>query len=284
MPEQDHVGHGSADIAYHVEWGFRREALLWDGDAPVGVNFHPLATELYEWLQRRGPFTVFAEEHRAIPGAYTNPFTFDASTLITILASVINDSHAIATSDMPGDPLETEVARVRSYNEQCLYVVRVCEALIKQLLHCTQIPRRYYARASLGSLLSTECRGCRNSGQQRHKLSLLGSLAHRYHLCHEFEGCLMQHLALAGRRRNTSAAHSAVPSLNIRSAAESRRQLMEDSVALGNEFVHMLGHLRNLETRMDNELRALQQESAVATWEPRRSDGLISGMKCSLRG
>lgn len=268
MPQPRHIGHRASDIAYHVEWGFCREALLWEGDTPVGVNFHPLASELYDWLQRRGPFTVFAEEHRAVPGAYTNPFTIDASTLITILASVINDSHAIATNEAPVDPLDIEVARVRNYNEQCLYVVRVCEALIKQLLHCTQIPRRYYAKASLGSLLSTECRGCRNSGQQRHKLSLLGSLAHRYRLCHEFEGCLMEHLALAGRRRNALAAHSTVPTLDLRSPAESRGQLMDDSVALGNEFVHMLGHLRDLEARMGDELQRELPADGVLILKP----------------
>ena len=34
----------------------------------------PARHEMYEWLQRHGQFTIFAEEHRTLPGAYTNPY------------------------------------------------------------------------------------------------------------------------------------------------------------------------------------------------------------------
>lgn len=42
----------------------------------------------------------------------------------------------------------------------------------------------------------------------------------------------------------------------IRSAEASRKQLDEDSVTTGNELVHMLEHISDLETRMIAELLA----------------------------
>ena len=252
-----HVPHDNGDIAYHLEWGFRPEALRRLKSVPIGANFHPLASELRQWLLRRGQFSVFVNADKAGPGSYTNPYTYHASTLCSILAAAVNDSHALATCTDPEDTMDVEIGRVRIHAEQTLYVARVCEALIKQLLYCTQIPKRYYERAGLGQLLSAECRGCRASGATRHKLSLLGSLAHRYRLCIEFEHCLAEHLALAGRRRNLEAAHSGSLSVNVRSCAESRAQLMVDSVALGSEFVHMLEHLGRIEERMLSELETV---------------------------
>jgi len=259
MAANKHLGHGTDDIAYHVEWGFRREAVIWVGGRPVGLNFHPTATELYDWLLRKGSLSVFAEVDRGQPNSYTNPYTYHCSVLAALAAATVNDAHVIATSEEPLSSLEAEIARVRVFSEEVLYVARVCESLIKQLLHITQIPERYYARATLGHLLSTDCRGCRASRKQRHKLSLLGSLAHRYRLCHQFEYCLMDHLRIVGDQRNLEVAHSEASALNPRSSAESRSQLAADAKALGNDFVHMLSHIRELETRMRGEL-----ERAVA--------------------
>ncbi len=259
MHKTTHVGHGNKKIAYHIEWAFRKEALRWIDDRPIGPNFHPIAGELRQWLLREGPFSIFAEEHKGDTLSYTNPYTYDASALVSILADVTNDSYSIATNADLVDPTDAEIARVRNYNEQVLYIARVCEALTKQLLFCTQIPRRNYDKASLGTLLSTECRGCRSAGQRRHKLSLLGSLAHRYGLCGKFEQCLGEHMKIVARRRNLNAAHSNTPTLNIRSAVESRDQLKTDTLELGNEFIHMLEHLNEIETHMFRELeRAVQ--------------------------
>src|SRR6266404_4011513 len=55
-----HVSHGDLSIAYHIKWGFRKESLIWVGDIPIGVNFHPLATEFRGWLIQKGVFSVFA--------------------------------------------------------------------------------------------------------------------------------------------------------------------------------------------------------------------------------
>ena len=81
----------------------------------------------------------------------------------------------------------------------------------------------------------------------------------------------MEHMAVVGRRRNAESAHSGITSLNIRTASESRSQLTEDSVALGTEFVHMLGHLRDLETRMESELRREFPPDAVLILKPSTS-------------
>jgi hypothetical protein len=93
------------------------------------------------------------------------------------------------------------------------------------------------------------------SGKSRHKISWLGSLGHRYHLCLEFDQCLHEHLKIVQRRRNIGAAHSDSPLITLRTPSESRAQLMQDSVDLGNEFVHMLKHLGDLETQMERELQ-----------------------------
>jgi len=252
-----HIGHGDKDIAYHVEWGFRREALRWKNGVPIGVNLHPLAREFHQWLLRKGQFSVFAEQHKKEENAYSNPYTYHASVLATILADAINDSHDIATSAEIVDAMDAEIQRIRIYNEQILYIARLCEALIKQLLYCTQIGKRYYETTALGALLSTECRGCKNSGAKRHKLSLLGSLAHRYHLCLPFEECLFEHLKIVGRRRNIEAAHSHAQLLRTRSPADSRQQLETDSLEAGHELVHMLQHIGDLEARMIGELNTI---------------------------
>jgi hypothetical protein len=251
-----HVSHDDPNIAYHFEWGFRREALLWSSDCPVGINFHPVATEFRQWLLRQGNFSVFAEEHKEKLFSISNPYTYHASVIAAILSRAINGTHAFATSTEYLDDMDADIERIRLYNEQILYTARLCEALIKQLLYCTQISKKDYKDASLGALLSSECRACKNFGELRHKISLLGSLAHRYHLCLPFEQCLFEHLKIVNRRRNLEAAHSDAQTLRIRTATASRAQLEEDSLEAGNELVHMLEHISDLENRMMNELKS----------------------------
>lgn len=249
-----HVSHADPDIAYHLDWEFRREAFLWSGKHPIGVNFHPLATEFRQWLLRKGKFSVFAEDDKNTILSLTNPYTYHASVIAAILAHAINATHEFAVGTEPLDDVEADIERIRVYNEQILYTARICEATIKQLLYCTQIPKSYYKGASLGALLSIECRACKKSGKPRHKISLLGSLAHRYRLCLPFEHCLFEHLKIVNGRRNDEAAHSETQVLRVRSASASRAQLMQDSVNAGNELVHMLVHISELETRIMNEL------------------------------
>lgn len=252
--KQHHNSHTNSDIAYHVEWDFRREALLWVGENPIGINFYPFASELYNWMLRKGQVSLFVVEETASPLSFTNPYSYNTSIIAGILTHVINGAHDFATSTEPMSDTEAEIERIRLYNEQVLYTARFCEASIKQLLYCTKIPKRYYEDASIGTLLSSECRDCKGAGKPRHKISMLGSLAHRYRLCLEFEGCLFEHLKIVNRRRNVEAAHSGTQPFRIVSASDSRSQLEKDSLETGNELVHMLKHISDLETHMVSEL------------------------------
>lgn len=250
-----HIAHRDPNIAYHQEWEFSKNAILFDRGYPAGINIHPIATEFRNWLQQKGQFSVLSEEDKSQPYAFTNPYTYHASVLAAILANVINASHAFSMSTGPVGAMDAEIERIRLYSEQILYTVRFCEATIKQLLFCTQIGKKYYDNAALGALLSADCRGCKNSEGKRHKVSLLGSLAHRYGLCIPFEQCLFEHLKLVNKQRASEAAHAEAQMIFIRTSEVSRAQLNEDSVTAGNELVHMLEHISDLETRMVDELR-----------------------------
>jgi hypothetical protein len=254
MSSQHHNSHPDSDIAYHFDWEFRRESLLWVGEQPIGINFHPLATELYNWLLRKGQVSLLLAEDTVFPTSLTNPYSYNTSVIAGIITHVINATHDFATSTEPMSDTEAEIERIRLYNEQVLYTARFCEAAIKQLLYCTQISKRYYEDVSIGALLSAECRDCKGAGKARHKISMLGSLAHRYGLCLEFEGCLFEHLKIVNRRRNVEAAHSGSQPFRKMPASDSRAQLMKDSLEAGNELVHMLKHISDLETKMISEL------------------------------
>jgi len=251
-----HQSHPDPSVAYHFDWDFRREAALWIGERVIGVNFYPIATEFRDWLLRQGHFSVFAEEHKGTLLSLTNPYSYHASVIAAILARSINASHEFATGSELLDDMEADIERIRIYNEQVLYTARLCEATIKQQLYCTQIPEPYYKRAALGALLSVECDECKKAGKPRHKISMLGSLAHRYGLCIAFDHCLIEHLKIVNRRRNIEAAHAEVQCLRLRPSAESRTQLAQDSVDVGNELVHMLQHVADLEARMMQELKS----------------------------
>ena len=150
--------------------------------------------------------------------------------------------------------MEAAIEAVRCYNEQALYTARLCEVAIKQLLYCTQIPASYYKKAALGGLLESECRSCKRDGKPRHKNSMLGSLAHRYGLCLQFDGCLIEHLKIVNRKRNVSAAHSETQLIIVKPAAETKRELATQVLGMGSELVHMLQHISDLEDRMMSEL------------------------------
>lgn len=251
--------HPDSNVAYHIEWGFSKNAILWEGSTPLLINFHPIASEYYDWLLRKGQFGIFTESDKDSSDAVTNPYTYSASAISAILADIINSTHNFATSTDDIDKMDAEIERIRLYNEQVLYTARFCEVLIKQLLYCTLIPHRLYKRAALGGLLSHDCKPCRKAGTP-HKISFLGSLAHRYHLCLPFEHCLIEHIKIVNRRRNVEAAHSEAQTMNIRSPQESRDQLMRDSLAAGKELTHMLSHIRDLEQEMIKDLNILSKK------------------------
>lgn len=249
----EYTNHNDPNMASHFEWEFRNEAYIWKDDDVIGINFHPIATEFRKWLKQECNFIVLPS--RTDKCAFTNPHTYQASAFVWVMSRVINDSHSISTIQEPIDALDAEIQRIRIYNELILYVTRLCEALIKQLAFCTQIPKRYYSKASLGALLATDCKECRRNKKPKHKISILGSLAHRYGHCLKYEHCLKEHLRIAGRRRNNEAAHSAIPDLRIRTAIESRDKLHQDTYEIGTDLVHMLEHVSELEIEMKEELQ-----------------------------
>jgi hypothetical protein len=246
--------HPDPNIAYHIDWQFRRDAFLWVGVKPSALNFFPFATEMRAWMRRQRQLAFFSEDDRNAPDAYTNPYTYSASTISALFARTFNATHAFGTSTDPLDPLTAEIERIALSNELALYTARLCEVTIKQLLFCTQIPKAWYNGASLGGLLSTDCRACKADGKPRHNISMLGSLAHHFGKCLPIEHCLADHLRIVNRRRNVETAHSDSQLLKLRIAEESRAQLMEESEAIGNDLVHMLEHIGDLETAMGNEL------------------------------
>ena len=253
--------HIDPNIAYHIGWEFGKGALIVEGKYIQRINFHPLATELRDWLKGNGSFVIFTESDKSKVKAISNPHTYDASVIVSILANVINSAHAFSTSTEEILPVDAEVERIRLYSELTLYTARVCEALIKQLLYCTNIPQKYYKKSSLGGLLSADCKECRKAGKPKHRISMLGSIAHRYDLCLPIEKCLSEHLKIVNRRRNVEAAHSESLAITNNNTEQARAQLFRDAQSSGNDLVHMLEHISELEGKMREELK-LWPESA----------------------
>ncbi|WP_206818154.1 hypothetical protein [Chroococcus sp. FPU101] len=189
-------------------------------------------------------------------GGFTNLYTRSGITLSLLMCRVINYSHDYAHGSEPThDEVDSEIERLRLYNEILLYSARLCEVAIKQLLYCTQIPESRYGRMALGQLLESPCPTCkRANGKEPHLVSLVGTLAHPYHLCLEFKHCAMDHMALVNKLRNSQAAHSGVQELNVKTSDISRSQLLEESSDILNGFLHMLLHVEDLEQNMLQDL------------------------------
>lgn len=236
----------------HHSWSYRPHAFRWAGERIAGVNLLPLASEMRAWMLRRRQLSLMPTLEPPTNGGFTNPYTKSGVTLQLLMGRVINASHEYATTQTPDhDELDAEVERVLLYNEVLIYSARLCEVAIKQLLYCTQIPESRYRRMTLGGLLESPCPTCkRQNGKEPHLVSLVGTLAHPFHLCIEFEHCAMDHMDLVNRLRNSEAAHAGVQNLNVRSVEASKLQLMQDSQESLDGFVHMLSHLEVLERRM----------------------------------
>jgi hypothetical protein len=185
---------------------------------------------------------------------YTNKYTYDASVLISIFQLIITDSAEFIQGAWPNNHYETEIKRIRLYSENVLYTARICEVLIKQLLFCTDFLENQYKGAALGALLSKDCTGCKSVREKRHKLSLLGSLAHHYELCGAYEHCLNEHISIVNKRRDLEAAHTGVCAFALKTPQEARSQYDKEMSDIGEELLHMLQHISQIETRMMNEL------------------------------
>lgn len=245
--------------ALHVPWEYcRTRAFRGFGPLfPLGVNLYPWAEALRAWMaqERDSDFPLFTKDHKEAPGSHSNPYTYDASVLVCITSVVINDSHRLARGDEPVDEIDANVARVRIFNEQALYFARVCEVIVKQMLHCTDLPRRSYKLAPMRKLIGTLYTPSRGKqGGEDVLFSPIGSLAHRFKLCGQYEECLRGHLIELGNRRNEVAAHAGTMPLEIHATDESNDRLLKDSVELGNHFFHALEHLAEIESAMLQEL------------------------------
>lgn len=240
----------------HHPWAYRPDCFRWLGSDIAGINILPLATEMRAWLMQKGNLALPPEREMEAKGGYSNPYTFNGVTLSLILSRVVNTWHDyINSKSINNDEVETEIERLRIYNEVVLYAARFCEVVIKQLLHCTQVPEKQFKRMALGELLESSCPSCKKmNGNKPHSVSMVGTLAHPFHLCLEFEHCAMDHMALVNTLRNTQAAHSDIQMLEIRTVAESKAQLANDCEVVLSRFVHMLSHLENLEQCILNDL------------------------------
>lgn len=256
----------------------------------AGCNILPLATEMRAWMMGRGQLALMPEEAAPERGGFMNPYTGNGVTLQLLMSRVLNSAHDFVISCASClDPIEAELERLRLYNEILLYSARFCEVAIKQLLYCTQIPEHRYKRMALGALLESPCPSCkRENGKQPHLVSMVGTLAHPFHLCMEFEHCAMDHMDLVNRLRNSQAAHSGSQDLKIVSAEASIVRFAQERDDVLNGFLHMLSHLSDLEERMISDLtlkaQAINRLKAAGLGPDECNFNLVPGEEFRFRG
>lgn len=267
-----------AHAASHPDWELRREALIWADGMPAAPNLVPFADEMRKWLGQKGQLSVVTESDRENPPSYTNPFTFHAATIGAGLGAAINAAFAFTESTEPVDPLEAEIERIRLHSELVINIARFCEVTIKQLLHCTTLPRRLYVRASLSQLLALDCDVCRKAGRPTHDISLLGALAHRYFECLALEHCVLDHLKIVNERRKMDAAHSSAPTLNPRDAVSSRADLRAFLDDAGYGLGHMADHIGTYEQKLLAELNLV-----ILSWPNPPSMDALSRIPVRIR-
>lgn len=237
--------------ATHKKWAYRREAIIWIDDSPVEPNMVPFAGEMKLWLQQKSSsLPLHTKLTQGGVGEPSNPYTYSLSAISQAIAVAINEAIEFSESSEPMSSIAAEVQRIRFESELIIYSARFCEAAIKQMLFCTQVPKNLYERASMGQLLAHECVECKRAGRPRHDVSLLGSLAHRFFLCHMLDSCAIEHLQIVARRRNLEAAHSESQSIHPRTWRESREHLARTVAEIGHELAHMAEHLGVIEEKM----------------------------------
>jgi hypothetical protein len=243
----------------HEPWDFCARCFTEVWDDPLKprrsrtiVNLYPFATELRKWMQQKpARLLIITPESLTL----TNPFSQHASYLATIFAEVVNDFVTFAKGRDPSlaEPWRVDVKRMRLATEMILYALRLCEALLKQLLYCTQFEFGRYWYAPMERLLVARCRACK--GRKTHTVSLAGSLAHRYKLCGQYEQCLRKDLGYLNRLRNSQAAHATVGPTNASGTLEEAWQAADwYCFEVGEKFVHMLSHISEIEQAAIKEL------------------------------
>jgi hypothetical protein len=254
----EHVGHEDRNVAYHMDWGFRKEAAIFDQhQMPIEPNIRPIGGILRKWMLREGGLEYLNEHDKKHPLAPTNSYTYNAYALVLAYSAIINDAAAFVKSDPANDPLDDEIKHFRLYSAYVLYPARILEALVKQMLFLTTFSESSYKRIAIGELLSVECSGCRASEDKRHKISLLGSIAHRYGFCGPYEQCLHSKMEIVKKRRDIEAAHAGVVKIVGRSPERTRQVFRGQISRIGEEFIHMLKHIEDMENHIIRDLRQL---------------------------
>ena len=248
--------HRTPHEASHQPWEFCRGAVFWNSKGhPLAPNIEPAAEKMRAWLSRetQGMWgshiyaSPFLEKQR-------NPYSGSLETLGASIAQIVDDTFNFIEAVDEMHPIEAEIRRIRLQTELVLHAARFCEATIKQMLHCTSFSRAKYKNAALGQLLAQDCHACRKAGAPNHQFSLMGSLAHQYYQCLEFEHCGFDHLVLTNKRRNLEAAHSEAQRLRDCTVQESRQALKATLDEVANAFTHLLGHIAGVETALIREV------------------------------
>ena len=245
--------------ATHPAWKVSRDAFIWDGATPKAPNLLPFAADMSLWTQRKlSSLPLIVHQSSNLPCQPSNPYTYSLATISTAIAQTLSEAIAFAESSEYIDNLSAEITRIRYESELVIFATRFCEAAIKQMLYCTNFPKKLYKNAGMGPLLSQECRPCKAS-TNAHDVSLLGALAHRYALCHTLDFCAFDHLALLARRRNLETAHSDAQHLYPRTIIESRSKMKRTILDIGSELGHMADHLGAIEDKMIKEINLIIQ-------------------------
>ena len=184
---------------------------------------------------------------------FTNPYTEDASVLTASFMRVTNEGAEWVNGGELVNWVSAEIQRIRLFSEFILYAARLSEALIKQLLFCTDFDLRSYRRDAIGNLLLKDCKPCRKAGDP-HSTSLLGSVAHRYNLCAGYGNCLDNDLPKLASMRNRLVAHSETWQLRRVHVAVAMADLRQQTIETGETFIHMLEHIGGIENAMLAEL------------------------------
>lgn len=256
------LAHSGPHAASHPKWEFRSESGIWLHGRVAGPNIAPYAAEMALWLKReQDHIAVCAEGDRNKPGAFTNPYSYHASTLFGLISSTIAASTAFIESDEDIPAFEAEAQRLRLYNELVISSARFCEAVIKQMLYCTAVPHQLYRNWSLGQLMAADCKKCRKTGTP-HLYSMLGALACQYYQCRVLDECGFDHLALVNRRRNSEAAHASQAPMLVRSATKSRADLGVSLTEVCGDLEHMSRHIGDIEQAMVKEIELFIE------WQP----------------
>jgi hypothetical protein len=145
MVPDTHTKHGHGGL--HLLWQLDpQRAVVWSNGKGIRPNFYPYGRELRRWMLRQN-WTIPAFPAGKAP--FTNPYTEDAAVLVSLYMQVTNSGALWADEIDPMPWISAELQRVRLYSEFVLYTVRVCEALIKQLLFCTDLIPKSYRRVEL---------------------------------------------------------------------------------------------------------------------------------------